>query len=144
MADTSNPVSGSETIISLTLDGVPLLVNLQVDSVSEEQIVNEMEHKPLGTSTVFVSQDFNGWRGRIALKSANALMANALDVIEASARLGLPSYVTFMMIRRFRDLSVETRIYTNVKLSQSGGTRQRGQMDSADIAWRTGEQRIAA
>lgn len=143
MADTALAPSGSESSVSITLDGVPLVINAQIDTISEEQVVSEMEHKPLGTTTVVVGQDFGGWRGRFGVKQANNLLAAALDTIEAATRAGLPSVVTLVRTTRFRDLTSETYLYNNVKLSQSSGTRQRGQLDAVEIAWRTGDQRVA-
>lgn len=143
MADTALAPSGSETTISITLDGVPLLINAQIDTISEEQVVSEMEHKPLGTTTVVVGQDFGGWRGRFGVKQSSALIGQALDTIEAASRTGLPSVVTLTRTTRFRDLTSETYLYNNCKLSQTSGNRQRGQLDALEIAWRTGDQRVA-
>lgn len=143
MADTALAPSGSETTISITLNGAPLLINAQVDTISEEQIVSEMEHKPLGTSTVVVGQDFGGWRGRIGVKQSNALIGQALDVIEAASRAALPTVVTLVRTTRFRDLTSETYLYNNVKIAQSSGQRQRGQLDAVEISWRTGDARVA-
>lgn len=141
MADTALAPSGSESSVSITLDGVPLLINAQIDTVSEEQVVSTMEHKPLGTTTVVIGQDFGGWQGRFGVKQASALIGQALDTIEAATRAGLPSVVTLVRTTRFRDLTSETYLYNNVKLSQSSGTRQRGQLDSVEISWRSGDQR---
>ena len=101
-----------------------------------------MEHKPLGTMTTKVAVDYGGWSGRIACKPTNSLIPAALDELEAAARTGLPAVVTFTVVRSWRDGTTQTHQYTNTVLTQSGGTRQRGQLDTLELNWRSGDQRV--
>lgn len=144
MAETNTPTSGSETSITVTLNGKPILINSQVDSVSEQQSVTLMEHKPVGSMVRKTAQDFGGWSGRISAKPTNTLLRGMLDTIESAARLGLPTDVKLTVRRTYRDLTPEVNTYTAVRLSQTGGTRQRGQFDTIEIAWESGEQRVSA
>lgn len=143
MADINTPSSGATTTISMTVNGTPYFLNAQVDSVSEQQVVSTMEHKPIGTMTRKIAQDFGGWSGRISLKPTSTAARSILDLIESSARLGVPSVVGMSVDRTFASLETESNVYTNVILSQSGGSRQRGQMDTIEIAWETGDQRVS-
>ena len=144
MSDTALAPSGSESIVTITVDGVPLVIGAQIASFSEDQVVSIMEHKPLGTTTVVKGQDFGGWKGTMEIKQSDGQIASALDVIEAATRAGLPSVVTIARATRYRDLTTETYIDNNCKISQSGATRSRGNLDTVNIAWESGDQRIAA
>lgn len=143
MADINTPSSGATTTISLTVNGTPYFINAQVDSVTEQQVVATMEHKPIGTMERKIAQDFGGWSGRISAKPTSTAIRGMLDVIESSARLGVPSVVTMSVTRTYASLESETNAYSNVILSQSGGSRQRGQFDTMEIAWETGSQRVS-
>lgn len=143
MADISTPRSGAETTISVTIDGVPVFIQEQVTRVTEKQEVNTMEHRPLGTMTVKVGQDFGGWSGDIEAAPSNTLIAGILDAVEASARLGLPSVCTLTVARTYNDLSTEKYLYSNVVFAQTGANRQRGQFDTTSLSWRSGDQRVA-
>ena len=143
MADINTPPSGATTTISLTVNGTPQFINAQVDSVSEQQVVATMEHKPIGSMVRKIGQDFGGWSGRISLKPTSTVARSILDIIEAAARLGVPSIVTMTVSRTYASLESESNLYTNVILSQSGGTRQRGQFDTIEIAWESGDQRVS-
>lgn len=143
MADINTPSSGATTTISMTVNGSPYFLNAQVDSVSEQQVVANMEHKPIGTMTRKIAQDYGGWSGRISLKPTSTAARSMLDLIESSARLGVPAVVGMSVNRTFASLESESNVYTNVILSQSGGSRQRGQFDTIEIAWETGDQRVS-
>lgn len=143
MADINTPSSGATTTISLTVNGTPQFINAQVDSVSEQQVVANMEHKPIGTMTRKIGQDYGGWSGRISIKPTSTVARSILDVIEAAARTGVPSIVTLTVTRTFASLEAESNLYSNVVLSQSGGTRTRGQFDTIEIAWESGDQRVS-
>lgn len=143
MADPGTPRSGAETTISITIDGVPIFVNEQVTRVTEKQVVAKMEHRPLGTMTRKVAQDFGGWEGDIEYSPTNTIVAAALDTLEASARLGLPSVCTLTVSRTYNNLETEKYLYTNVVFAQTGGNRQRTQFDTLSTSWDSGDQRVA-
>lgn len=143
MADPGTPRSGTETTISVTIDGVPVFIQEQVTRVTEKQEVNQLEHAPLGTMTVKVGQDFRGWSGDIEASPTNTIVAGILDAVEASARLGLPSVCTLTVSRTYNNLETEKYLYTNVVFAQTGGNRQRGQFDTTSLSWRSGDQRVA-
>lgn len=142
MSDTFLPVSGAETSLSISLDGAPILINGQVDGFTVKQRVSNMEHKPLGTSDVKIGQDLNGWEGTISLKRSNTALARAIDAIEASNRLGLPSVVHMTVTTKLHDLTKEAYLYQDIKISVSGESR-RGQFDSFEVQWVSGNSRTA-
>ena len=143
MADINTPPSGATTSISVSINGKPLFLNAMVDSVSEQQVVATMEHKPIGTMIRKVAQDFGGWQGRISLKPTSTVARSLVDTMEAAARTGVPAVATLSITRTFASLEPESNTYSNVIFSQTGGQRQRGQMDTMEIAWETGDQRVS-
>lgn len=142
MADINTPTTGAETTLSLSIDGVPVLIAAQVDNVTENEEATIVDHKPLGTMTTKLAVDYGGWGGRISAKPTNGLLPAALDTLETAARTGLPSIVTMTVARTFRDGTSQAHMYTNVVLTQAGGSRQRGQMDTIELNWRSGDQRV--
>jgi hypothetical protein len=144
VADINTPSSGATTTISVSIGGVPLFLGAMVDSVSEQQVVATMEHKPIGTMTRKISQDYGGWSGRISLKPTSTVARLLVDTMEAAARTGVPAVATLSVTRTFASLEQEINTYSNVIFSQTGGSRQRGQHDTMEIAWETGDQRVSA
>lgn len=144
MADIGTPVSGTATTLTITINGAPYFVQEQVESVTEQQTVTELNHMAIGTMQVKKAQEFGGWSGRITAKLSNSILGGLLDTIEAAARTGLLVSVSMEVGLTFNDGESVSHLYTDVQLSQTGGSHQRGQFVTMELNWASGNQRVTS
>lgn len=136
------PSSGAENSFSITVDGTSKLVDGQLDGGTFKQNVTTMMHKPLGTMDVSQGQDLGGWSGTLSAKPGNSIISRAIDIIEASIRLGIKPVITLSQTTRFPDQTTMKYLYIDLIVDMSGGTK-RGEFDTNEINWSTGKGRVA-
>jgi hypothetical protein len=141
--DVGVPVSGAETRFSITVDGVPLFIEQQIDSISEQQDATPMEHKPIGTHDSFLALDVGGWSGRISGKPHSTAIRDLINLIDVGTRAGVQPDISMTVSRTYRDLVPEENRYINVIIWQTGANRARTSLDTVELSWRSGKARGA-
>lgn len=144
MADTNVAPSGSETSITLTVNGVPKVVNGQVDGFTHKEESTVITQMPLGTMNAPKGKDLRGHSGTISAKPTNPTLHQVCDLIDAAARLGVPSDVTISHTTRFRDGTSTRHTYKQVVLHGFSGNTKRGEANGLELQWETGYARVSA
>lgn len=143
MADTNVAPSGSETSISVTVGGVPKILNGQIDgwTVKEESVTVSV--MPIGTMNVPKAKDLRGHSGTLSCKPTNPTLHQVRDLIDVAARAGLPLDVTLRTTERFRDGTSSSYTYLQVLLTDFSHSAKRGEANGTEVRWETGYPRVA-
>lgn len=142
MPDVNTPITGAESSITIAVNGASQPLSAQIDGFSVTQLSSTMTHKPIGTMSVKRAVDFEGYEIRVTVKKANSVASDAMSLIEESARAGLPYVVTLTTTERYRDLTSERWLYTDLTMVQGSTSVKRGENNSCEYTFTTGERRV--
>jgi len=135
------PGTGAETSVSLTVDGVPIILDGEIDGWTYSQVVDTIKHMPLGTQDVELGQNLGGFSGTIALKRGSNIFARAMDIISASTRLGIRPVVIASVTEKYPNGNKDAYLYRNIVLKHSGSSK-RGENNGGEISWESGIERV--
>lgn len=141
MSDQDLPTSGKDTRIQLMINGIPTVVVNQITNFSASRRVTEIETKPIGTSTVLIDQEPEGWDGTLELAQSTAAIDELIDAVDAAQRARIPNSIQIVDITNFRNGTSSAHMYPDIKI-QYEKTVRRGQATAVRIPWKTGLARI--
>ena len=140
--DQTLPASGKDTQITLSIDGALVNVIDQVTSFSARAVYDDVEHKPLGTSEVYIDKEPTGWEGDLELAASRRTVDEFMDQVHAAARARVPTVVSIRETTHYRNGTSKTYVYPNVKIGIESRSR-RSEARSITLSWRTGIDRYA-
>lgn len=141
MADQDLPVSGKDTRLQLLENGVPVAVTNQITNFNASRKVSQIETKPIGTSTVLIDQEPEGWEGTIELNPSTPSTSDLIDRIDAAQRARIPYSLQLVNTTNYRNGTSTSHMYPDVKVQYEEST-QRGQANKIRVPWVTGLARI--
>lgn len=142
MPDVNTPITGAESSITIAVNGASQPLSAQIDGFSVQQLSSTITHKPIGTMSVKRAVDFEGYEIRVTVKKANSVASDAMSLVEESARAGLPYVVTLTTTERYRDLTSERWLYTDLIMVQGSTSMKRGENNACEYTFTTGERRV--
>lgn len=141
-SDTQLPITGKDVRAEILVAGVPIKVADQVTMFTARRKTTKVETKPMGTSTVYIDQEPEGWEGDIEIAENRAGSEDFIDAIDAAQRARLPMAVQIVSTKFYRDGSSKTHIYPDIKVDYEN-TNRRGQASQTRFAWVMGVARIS-
>jgi len=139
--DTQLPITGKDVRAELLVGGVPIKVADQVVNFTARRRTTRVETKPIGTSTVYVDQEPDGWEGELELAENRPGSEEFIDAVDAAQRARLPLAIQIVSTKNYRDGSSVTHIYPDVKVDFEN-TNRRGQSSQIRYSWVMGVPRI--
>ena len=141
MADIDLPVDGKDVVIMLMVNGAPVRIVDQITNFTMNDVYDRTEVKPLGTPDVLIDDTLIGHEGTIEVAVSRPTIDDFMNAVHANQRSRLPSSITIREQVRYRDGSVRTYQYLDVKL-QKATTNVRAEARKITLNWKTGRARV--
>lgn len=142
MADQDLPISGKDTRLQFLVKGVPQAVTNQITSFTASRTVSEIMTKTIGSSTVFIDQEPEGWEGTFEVAAATVAIDDVMDAVDAAQRARLPNSLQLVDVTNYRNGTSNSWIYPDIKINYERTVR-RTQATVIRITWKTGLARIS-
>ena len=142
MPDLDLPVSGKDTQILISVDGVLVNVVDKVTSFNSRAVYDEIETKGLGTTERYIDKVPTGWEGDIELAVSRRTIDEIIDTIHAAQRARVPVLINIRSTTTYRNLTSKSYTYPDCKLDFESRER-RGEARTVTLGWKTGLDRIA-
>ena len=140
-ADIDIPISGKDVQMELLQNGAPQKFLGQVVNFTETVRLSEIETKPIGSSDVYIDQEFDGWEGEIELAQNSKQVEELIDLYVFNVRNRIPQNVTITRTKFFRDGTSNLRTYSFIRLNYSS-TSRRGSAGAIRMSWKSGVTRV--
>ncbi len=141
MADTDLPVEGRDTTILVMVNGVLQNVVDQITNFTSNCVYDRIETKPLGTTKTKIDDAPSGWEGTIELAVSRPTVDDFMDQLHTAQQTRVPMDVQIREQVRYRDGSVRTYLYREVKL-QLATVNVRAEARKTTLNWKSGENRL--
>lgn len=143
MADTDLPLVGTDTTITLLLDG-QIVNTVIVTRFSAEPQIETVTSKPMGTVVVYHRTVPEGWRVRFTMDVSRPDADEFLDAITAAEVARVPTEVSLISRDSYQNGTSKSYLYPGLKRTSSPRQTQRGQATTLEFEFMTGKQRLAA
>lgn len=138
--DQTNPITGKDSRLTLLVAGIAQNSILITNFKSKPEF-QKVEARPLGSNTVHVDHIPDGWSGSFEVEERNATMDNIVDAYIAAKRARIPTALTLVQTKYYKDGSSKTHTWLNVQIDFEA-SYERGANVKQTINWRSGDDRI--
>lgn len=142
MASASLDVTGKDSKLILTQNGVLIAVVDQITEFSASATYDEVRTKHLGRSGSRVQKEFVGWEGSLGFTRQNSALDDLIDQLNVFRKNRVPYIMNIAHSIFFRDGSTRGWIYRDVEIEFETSTT-RGEADTITSSWVTGNDRVA-
>lgn len=140
-SDAELGLTGKDVAIELLIDGVPVGINGQVTSFSENPEYDIVERKHLGTNDRDIDHIPIGWSGDMEVTSKSGNVEDLIDAYNLARRNRVPVEILLHVAKFYRNGSSRRHTYRCVNLTFTTSV-SRGDAMTHSVNWSSGVERI--
>jgi len=140
MADTDLPISGKDTRVQMTVDGVLTNVHDAITKFDSKPVYDEIQTKHIGVSGSKIRKVFSHREGSIEMTISRGEFDDIIDAVTSARIAGIPMVINVTENITYTDNSNRSYVCPDVKLDFDRRT-ERASSNTLSVPWTSGVDR---